>query len=429
MAKLAIKAGSKTRNKPFPAWPIVEKKDETELLEVLRSGNWSYRSEKHEKQTEFAEKFAQFQNSRFGICTNSGSSALAVSLKAAGVKAGDEVIVPALTFVATASAALFTGAKPIFVDVCENSYCIDPNKIQDALTVKTRAIVPVHLYSNVADMDRITQIAREKDLAIVEDCAHAHGAKWRGKGVGSIGTLGCFSFQQSKLMTAGEGGLITTNEQALEESCTSLVNCGRVRENDKFAKNVIGWNNRITEFQSAILLCQLERLPGQIEKRKENADYLSNKLQKIQGIEPLRPDDRITRQSFYYYVFKYNKENFKNVPLERFIGALNFEGIPCDKIYEPVYRSPLYAADSHEGPNVHEPRNGETGLKISCPVAERASSEQAVIIPHWVLLAEKSDMDDVASAIEKIQENADELKQTESKSTRVLRFARKSIGM
>jgi dTDP-4-amino-4,6-dideoxygalactose transaminase len=426
MAKLSIKGGKAVRNRPFSSWPIWGEKEQTELFEVLKSGNWSYHARKHEKQTEFAEKFARFQDAKYGVCTSSGAAALEVSLKAAGVEAGDEVIVPALTFVATASAALLIGAVPVFVDVDPDNYCLDVGKVREALTERTKAVVPVHLYCSIADMDELMRVAETNGLAVVEDCAHVPGSKWRGKGVGSIGTAGCFSFQQSKIMTAGEGGMIITSDDKVEERCTSLVDCGRIRKDDKYARNALGWNYRMTEFQAAVLLGQLESLPSHIHETEENAEYLSGRLRKIDGIRPLEKDEKATRQSYYYYVFRYDKNGFAEVPRDRFMAALFFEGIPCETIYEPVYKSALFTMEADKWPLRGISGGGPVDYySVSCPVAEKASFEEAVAIPHVVLLGTREDADDVVAAVEKIRENASELNKADSALLKVMRAFRR----
>lgn len=424
MTKLAIKGGKATRNRPFGQWPRWGEREQTELLEVLKSGNWSYHARRHEKQTELAKRFANYHDANYGICTSSGAAALTVSLRAAGVEAGDEVIVPALTFVATASAAMSIGATPVFVDVDPNNYCIDVGRVQEALTERSKAIIPVHLYQSIADMDKVTKIAEENEMAVIEDCAHVPGSKWREKGVGSIGTLGCFSFQQSKIMTAGEGGMILTNDKELEELCTSLVDCGRTRKDDKHAQNTIGWNYRMTEFQAAVLLGQLQSLSDKVARTEKNAEYLSQKLRRIDGIKPLERDQRVTRQSYYYYVFKYEKKAFCEIPRERFMAALFFEGIPCERIYEPVYRSPLFKMEPNKWPLCGMP-NPVSYSSTSCPISEKASYEEAVAIPHVVLSGASEDMDDIAAAIEKIRTNSEELHKADSGLNKAIRAFRK----
>jgi len=428
MARLAIRGGKCVRNRPFGAWPIYGDAELSGIVEVLKSGNWSYHARKHEKQTEFAEKFAQFHDAKYGVCTSSGAAALAVALKTAGVEAGSEVIVPDLTFVATASAALLIGATPVLVDVDPETYCLDIGKTQEAVTDRTKAIIPVHLYCRITDMDGVMGIAEKNNLVVVEDCAHVHGSKWRGKGVGSIGTLGCFSFQQSKIMTAGEGGIIITSSKEFEESCTSFVDCGRIRKGDRYAQNALGWNCRMTEFQAAVLLGQLERLPDQIRQRETNAEYLSERLKKIEGLTPLKKDERVTRQSYYYYVFKYDATSFEKVPKNRFIAALCFEGIPAESIYEPVHRSPLFKTEQGKWPLIWGSQTSKPDYSsVSCPVAEKASYEEAIAIPHSALLGTREDIDDVVNAIEKIRENVNELRKTDSPLHKAVGAARRYV--
>jgi dTDP-4-amino-4,6-dideoxygalactose transaminase len=376
-------------------------------------------------QTEFEAKFAHFQGTQYSVCTSSGAAALLTSLRAAGLKIGDEVIVPALTFSATASAAMLAGATPIIVDIDPETYCIDTDKVEKALTEKTRAIIPVHLYSSIADMDAISSIAEKNNLQVIEDCAHAHGARWQGKGVGSFGNLGCFSFQQYKVMSAGEGGIITTKNKKFEELCRSFIDCGRVRKEDKYAQEAIGWNSRITEFQAAILLGQLERLPDQIKLREKNAEYLSDKLKQIDGISLLRKDDRVTTRSYYYYVFKYHSESFANAPKDRFIRAMYFEGIPCEDIYSPIHKSPLLKIHSDNWPLAWAKNQTSDFSSISCPDAEKASNNEGVAISQVALLGEKEDIDDVIAAIEKIKENANELHGPDSGLLKATRAARR----
>jgi L-glutamine:2-deoxy-scyllo-inosose/3-amino-2,3-dideoxy-scyllo-inosose aminotransferase len=428
VAKLAIKGGKAIRSKPYGQWPICTEKDIERVTEVMKSGNWSYHARKHEMQTTFAEKFAKFQDAEYGICTSSGAAALLTGLRAAGTQIGQEIIVPALTFVATASAAFLAGAVPVIVDVDPETYCIDTRKVEEAVTDKTKAIIPVHLYLNIADMDRVMAIAKKHGLVVIEDCAHAHGAKWRGKGVGSIGDLGCFSFQQYKVMSSGEGGIVTTNDKGLEEKCTSFVDCGRLRESDTHAQYALGWNYRITEFQAAILLGQLERLPEQIGLRERNAEYLSDQLKHIDGVSPLKKDDRITQRSYYYYVFKYNSEAFDNAPKSQFIRAMYFEGIPCEDVYEPIYRSSLFKLHPDRWPMQRDNEKRIDYTSIKCPVAEKASSEEAVALSLIALHGEKSDVDDVANAIQKIRDNSNELHGNESTALKAFRATRRILS-
>jgi dTDP-4-amino-4,6-dideoxygalactose transaminase len=363
------------------------------------------------KAQEFAKRFAAFQDARFGICVANGTEALEVALRAVGVEAGDEVIVPAHTWVATALAAIYLNAVPVFVDIDADSYCMDPDALATAVTERTKAVIPVHLAMCIADMDRICQIAEQNNLKVIEDCAHMHGGRWRGKGVGSIGDIGCFSFQSSKVITSGEGGIILTNQKELAHRCQSLVNCGRKEPGyDDFDGQMLGWNYRMAEFEAAVLLTQLERLEDQTRLREENATYLSNRLKEIGGVKPLIRDPRATRLAYYKYLLRYSPEEFNGLTRDRFIEALEAEGIPCESFYLPVHRSPLFALKTSQYPELQS-RYGDEYIpeQVHCPVAERAAYREAVCLNHQMLLGNKQDMDDIVDAIIKVKINVHEL--------------------
>ncbi len=394
---LAVDGGKPVRRQPFPAWPVHDEREVAALREVVETGNWGGFPSPNVQAKQFASAFAQHQTARYGICTASGTTALEVALKAAGVGPGDEVIMPALTFVATAAAPMYMGAVPVFVDIDPETWCIDPGLADAAVTERTRAILPVHRGSRIADMDAITDIARRHGLRVIEDCSHMHGGFWQGRGVGSIGDLGCFSFQNSKLMTAGEGGIILTNDEELDRRCHAYVDCGRLRPSDKPAESqgVFGWNYRITEFQAAVLRVQLLRLPEQVAVREANKRRLTERLDQIEGVSTLRQDERVTQPSGYGFYFRYHAEAFNGVPRDKLIAALWHEGIPCSgAFYEPVYKDSLFAWR-------------DTGIdagysNLSCPNAERAAYEQSVWLSHELFLGTEADVDDIATAIEKI---------------------------
>lgn len=411
MGRLAITGGDSVRKDPFPPWPQFDHRELNALEEVLRSGNWGGVPFPNTKAREFAERFAAFQDARFGICVANGTVALEVALRAAGIEAGDEVVVPAYTWLATAVAAVYLNAVPVVVDIDPDTYCMDPDALAGAVTDRTRAVIPVHLAMGIADMDRIGEIAEQRGLAVIEDCARMHGGRWRGKGVGSIGDIGCFSFQSSKVMTSGEGGIILTNRAELAQRCQSLVNCGRKEPGyDSFDGWMLGWNYRMTEFQAAVLLAQLERLDDQTHLREQNAAYLSRRLEEIGGVRPLVRDPRATRVAHYEYLFRYSSEEFKGLPRDRFIEALIAEGIPCESYHFLVHRSPLFALKASQYPEARR-RYGEEYVpeQVSCPVAERAAYREAVYLHHPMLLSKKQDMDDIADAIIKIKTNVHEL--------------------
>ncbi len=361
-------------------WPVFGRKEKRAVLRVLRSGNWGGAPSPNTCAAAFAQRFASFHNARFGICTTSGYTALAVAYRAAGLRQGDEIIVPALTFSATAAAALDQGIRPIFADVDVRTMCIDPRCVEHAITERTKAVVAVHLGAHMTDMDALQELCGSRRLLLIEDCAHAHGARWRGRGAGSLGQLGCFSFQSSKLMTAGEGGIIITDDPELAARCHSCIDCGRPTRDGDAAQTFLGANYRMTEFQAALLLAQLDRLPAQTEKRQKNVRLLGHALGKIEGIEVLTPYEPLSVQAVYGYYFRYLGEERYDVPLGRFVRDLQAQGFPVlSDMYRPVYQSPEYGWRDACAELLPPSRR--------CPVAEHAASKELVWIPHGVFLA------------------------------------------
>jgi len=397
MANLAILGGKPVREKPFPSWPIFDEREEKILIEVLRSGKWGRVNGK--KNEEFEEKFAKYHSAKFGITCTNGTAALEIALRAMDIGPGDEVIVPAYTFIATASAVLMVGAKPVFVDIDPETYNIDTKKIESAITPKTKAIIPVHLAGCPANMDDILNIAKKYNLRVLEDAAQAHGAEWRGKKVGALGDMGIFSFQSSKNMNAGEGGIILTNDEELAEKAWSYMNVGRSKKGEWYMHYYLSGNYRLTEFQAGILLAQLERLEDLMRIREENAKYLTEKLREVEGVEPLKIDDRVTRHAYHLYIFRYNPKYFKGLSKMDFVKAMNAEGIPL----KPGYTVPLYKLPAI--------KNSIKGAyeNVYLPVTEKACQEEGVWFSQNVLLGTKEDMDDIVKAIRKIQENIDEI--------------------
>src|SRR5215216_2692460 len=351
MAKLAIAGGARVRTKAFTEWPQFDERERLAILGVLESRNWGgYPFPNHLAEL-FGHRFASYQDAKHALCAANGTVTLEIALKATGISPGDEVIVPAYTFEATAAPVLKLGAIPVFVDILPGTYCIDAAAAADQITSRTRAIIPVHLAMSMADMDEICELAAQHGLKIIEDCAHAHGAKWRKRGAGSIGDAGSFSMQTTKLMTAGEGGVVTTCDDEIFELCQSYVNCGRASQTDRFGHRILGFNYRMTEFQAAILLVQLERLEEQTELRAARAARLSEGLKSIPGIGLLKKDERLTTQAIYQFVFKYDGEAFGGASRDRFVAALEAEGIASDGLfYEPIYRSALFHVEPRDFP-------------------------------------------------------------------------------
>ncbi len=405
--ELAINGGKPVRDKDFPSWPIWDKREEELLLEVLKSGKWG--SLHGEKTKEFENLFKNYHNAKFAKAVSSGTTGLYASLRTLDIKPGDEVIVPAYTFIATASVILEAGGVPVFADIDPETYNISPESVEEMISSRTRGIIPVHLGGHPADLSSLKKIAEKKGLFILEDSAQAWGSEWERKKIGAIGNCGVFSFQSSKNITAGEGGIILTNNEDLAEKIASYVNCGRMEGKTWYKHYLLGSNFRITEFQSAILIAQLERYEKLRKKREENALYLSRKLSEIEGIKPLKRDERATAHSYHLFIIRYDKRYFREIPKEKIIKILNAEGIPVYAGYSlPLYKQPVFKGDDLK--KIFK----SLGISIdyeslNLPVTERACNEEALWLNQRVLLGEKEDMDDIVNGFLKIKENLDEI--------------------
>ena len=427
MGKLSITGGKPLRKKAFTQWPIATKTEATALKDVLQSTRWGGQPFPGKHAQDFAARFAALHTAKYGQCVNTGTVAIQTALKAVGIKPGDEVIVPAYTWEGTVGPVLLTNAVPVFVDVDPDTYCLDAKLIEKAITPKTKAILPVHLGMRFADMDEILRIAAKHNLKVVEDCAHAHGGKWKGKGAGSMGDLGAFSFQTSKLITCGEGGAVITNNLAYMELVQSYINAGRASLTDQYKRRIIGFNYRLGEFQAAVLGAQLKRLPNEGAVRQKNMKRLESKLKNTAAIGLLKPDPRITSLAPYGYVMKYFADKAKYIPRAAFVAALQLEGVHCDGLfYEPVYKSSLFPVDPADFPALSWGREKPLELRsmYSCPESEKAAYHQAVWFPHQHFLGPSKDVDDIAEAIHKVLENIEELRGLDHKAVRNQRLGR-----
>jgi len=394
--KLAIDGGKPVRGpaKKWPAWPVWDDRERRGLNNVLESGKWWY----GEKVREFEEKFAAFQKGKYCVTVSSGTTALETCLLALNIGAGDEVIVPAYTFVATASAVMRVGAKVVFADVNPDNYCIDAGSVAALVTPRTKAIMPVHFGGMMADMDVLGKIARKHDLRIIEDACHAWGTVWKGKiGAGAIGDCGCFSFQASKNITAGEGGAIITNDEKLAAACRSYTNCGRGANTPWYQHFLMGSNLRLTEFHAAILLAQLSRLPKHGARRAANAGMLNESLKKITGLYPVPDDRRVKPRSYHLYCLRFEPEEF-GCSRAALIKAAQAEGLALAAGYPlPLYKQPAFLA--------------QPGYKkVFLPGTEKLCNESALWFRHSLLLGTKDDMRDIAKIFSKIHAHASELK-------------------
>lgn len=416
MSKLAIKGGTPVRSAPWPRWPVRGEEERKELLDAFENGDWGGFPEPGPKAARLGDQFARYQDAEYGVCCSNGSISLEICLRAAGIKAGDEVIVPCTTWIATGAAPIYVNAVPVFVDADPVNFCMDVDQVEASITSRTSAIIPVHLGSSIADLDRLVQIAEKYGLALVEDCAHAHGARWRNKGVGSWGDFGSWSFQTSKILTSGEGGCITTSDNLLMQKTHSLVNCGRKEEGyDSFEGYIMGYNARMTELQCAVMLGQLARADELLAKKHENASYLARQLEQIGGITPVPTDPRETRRGYYQYILTYDAEQFGGLHRDRFLEALLAEGVDLDGVfYPPMPLHPLFNARSDEWPMLSE-RYGdgiqapETLRKLHFPVGQRFAFETGIWMHYGYLIGERTDIDDIVEAIAKVKKHAGEL--------------------
>jgi dTDP-4-amino-4,6-dideoxygalactose transaminase len=388
--------------KSWPLWPQWDESERTRLGEVLESGAWS--SARGEQATLWAAEFAAMQGARHGLALTNGTHTLEAALAACEIGEGDEVIVPALTFVATATTVLAMNATPVLVDVDADSLCIDVAAAEAAISERTRAIVPVHIGGRACDMDALVDLCNRRGLALIEDCAHAQGTRWRGRGAGTFGSFGSFSFESSKLMTAGEGGALITNDDALRARAWSYVNCGRVEGEHWYHHASLGSNLRMTEWQGALLRAQLQRFPAQHSLREERAALLDAELEKIPGLRPQSDDPRMDSRARYAYIFHYDPAQFAGLSLAGFQWALAAEGIEFGVSYPSLNKLELFRR-ANFAPQLRASAPRLDYGTLSLPRAEVAAAS-TVWLDQRMLLADPDDVLDVARAVARIQAHA-----------------------
>lgn len=388
----------------WPTWPQWDDRERTALLDTLEAGGWW--SGDGDRAARFATDFAHFQGARHGLALTNGTHTLETALWACGVGEGDEVIVPGLTFVATATAVLAANAIPVLVDIEPGSLLLDVEATRAAITDRTRAIIAVHLAGNACDLDALTALCAAHDLALIEDCAHAHGTTWRGRGAGSHGAFGSFSMQRSKLMTAGEGGVLTTNDDALAERAWSYSNCGRVPGGAGYHHPEYGANLRMTEWQGAILAAQLARFPEQHARRQAAAAALDGAIAEIPGLAPTARDPRMEQQGHYCWVFHYDADAFAGLSLRGFERALAAEGIPLGVSYPALNTLDLFRHDRLAPRHRNLPRRY---ADVRLPHSEHAA-DATVWVEHRALLEPPERALDVVRACARIQAHASEVR-------------------
>ena len=405
----SLVGGPPVRRTPFPSWPVSDAHEEQALIDVIRRGRWN----RGDNVAAFEKKYAALTGAKACLATANGTSALITSLAALGVGAGDEVIVPPYTFVATVNAVLMMQALPVFVDSDIDTFQIDARKVEAATNGRTRILLPVHLGGSAADLDALLEIGRRKGITLVEDACQAHLAEWRDRKVGTYGKAGCFSFQASKNLNSGEGGAILSDDEDLIEACYRFHNNSRGRRNtgDDFSYRSTGANLRMTEFQGALLNAQMARIEAQARTRDANATYLTTLLKQIPGISPARMYGGCTRNAYHLYMFRYDESRFSGLPRAAFLKALAAEGVPAQAGYSPLNKEPfLEQALSSPGFRAIYPKERlDRWRELNrCPVNDRLCTE-AVWLTQTMLLGPRADMDDIAEAIRKVQTHADRL--------------------
>ncbi len=365
----------------IPNWPVATEREMELLREVIDSGQWGGFNEMVPR---FERAFAGFQHAKHGISAVNGTVTLETALEVAGVGPGDEVIVPAISFVSTATAVSRVGATPAFVDIEPYTFNMDPARAAAAISPQTRAIIVVHFGGSLARMDRFMQLASERGLILIEDAAHAHGSEWAGRRAGSLGLAGSFSFQNSKVMTSGEGGILLTNDDDFALRAASFVNQGRLPGQGWFHHWTLGTNFRITAFQAAVLLAQLERLPEQVRLRARNAAMLREALADVEGLTFQEVPPEVTAHSYYLLLGRVDAARF-GITRDEFHRGLGARGVPSTPFYpHPLYGNPLYRAG---------------GCRVEpCPVSEACIAD-AFWLPQRALMGDEETTREIAAVI------------------------------
>ncbi len=411
-AKLAILGGEKVHTGSWPEWPVWDQTAESGIVAMLRTGRWWRGSGEHVE--EFEKKYAALMGAKQCVATASGTTALITALGVMGVDAGDEVLVSPYTFIATYNSIFFHKALPVFVDTDPETFLLNPAKMESRITDRTVAVLPVHIYGLPVDMDSVNKVAREHNLKVVEDACQAWLAEYRGKRVGTLGDLGCFSFQNSKHLPAGEGGAILGMDGDLLDRCHTYHNCGRPYGNMKPVAGYPyrGGNFRMQQSQALILMSQMKRIESDNDIRLSNALYLNSRLKNIPGIIPYKAAEGATRAVYHLYPFRYQKEKFNNIPREKFIEALNAEGIPAtggygrqnmDLLFEEAFNSRGYKRLFTDA-RIRQWREENHNLPGNDQVCD-----EIVTFYQSILLGSKKDMDDIVNGITKVYENRDSL--------------------
>jgi dTDP-4-amino-4,6-dideoxygalactose transaminase len=413
IAKPAKLGGPKAHPGGFPGWPVFDQTEEKALLDVLKSGRW-FRGN-GAAVAAFEAEYKKLTGAKHCLAAASGTAALSTVLGALDVGPGDEVIIPPYTFVATYNVVVLNYALPVFVDSDLESFQIDANKIEAAITPQTKALLPVHIGGSPADLDKILEVGKKHRLPVIEDACQAHLAEWRGQKLGTLGLAGCFSFQASKNLCSGEGGAVLTNDDQFAEICFNFHNQGRARQVTGYNFTYSGTrasNLRLAEFQGRLLIAQMTRVVEQTQRRTDNANYLTKRLNEIPGIKPAKLYEGTTRSAYHLYMFRYDAAQFAGLDKGKFMAALNAEGVPCSGGYGMMNKD-AYVTALAENPHflkVYGEKRMKNWLEqtLNCPQNDKVC-EQAVWFTQTTLLGTRTEMDQIVEAVRKIQKHAPEL--------------------
>jgi len=413
--KLALLGGDPVRTTKFPTWPIWDENDEKSIIPVLRSGIWS----RHDVVNQAEEKFAKLMGSKYCLLTTHGTTALVTALGALGIEGGDEVITTPWSWISSMACIFLNNALPVFVDVDPETWMLNADQIEGKINENSKAILAVQITGGMCHMDKVIAVAKEHNLKLVEDACEAHMAEWKGKKAGTLGDLGCFSLQNGKQLTCGEGGAILGDDERIMDLCYSIHNVGSARgkymPKDKGAFPILGNKCRMAEYQASIVITEMDTLEQETQKRCENADYLTSKISEIPGIVPRKDYKETTRTSYYYYGFRFKEKEF-GINRDTFIKALQAEGIPASTNLG-VTSYPLYnngVVESVISSKTYQKLYSKERLdnyraSLNLPEVEKLCKE-TVGFHSNTLLGPKSDIDDIYKAILKVYENRDQLK-------------------
>lgn len=401
----ALEGGAPVRTKPFPSWPATNELDEANILKALRNHRWcTYDGEFIPK---FEKAWAEKLGARGAVMTPCGTHALHTALEVLDIGPGDEVLVSPYTYIATIDAILMTYALPVFVDSDPATFQMDPDDIERRITEHTRAILPVHIYGAPANLDRILAIAAKHNLPVIEDACQSHLAEWRGKRLGTLGTVGCFSFQETKILPGGEAGAMVSNRADLIERAFIFRDFGRdPKQHDRYV--VRGTKYRISDFAAAVLMAQITRFEEVCARREKNAAYLKEEIGKVAGITPQQHYPESTRQTYYCFGLRYNKDQFHGLERAKLLRALAAEGIPAGDGYSALNRDPFIenTLNSRGYRAIYsKERLDRYRAQNHCPKNDELCAT-AFSLPHEVLLGTRQDVDDVVAAFAKIQKNS-----------------------